>query len=299
MPEIDPYAVLGVPRTASRDEIAHAYRSLAKRYHPDAGAVPTPTMSRINEAWHLLSDPARRARWDRQHTVVEPPHWAAVPAGVDEPGRRPAPRPKAPPSRMDSPWLAAAVVAGIAMAVGGVMIGVSLAAAPPDDRATFTSDDLEMRYPSNWAAATGEPGQSEEHRVIGHLVSFPTDGDELCTTWGAACTLEAEEIPAGEASVLLIARSGGTPPVPEPVTNRPYGLDADDMIGGQPAAIERHALGPEATEFWWQLSPPGFPDRWIEVHAVVAGLGPEQDGMLGEIQKMLDSLEFRDREPAG
>ncbi len=200
---------------------------------------------------------------------------------------------------MDSPWLAAGVVAGIAIVVGGVMIGVSLAAAPPDDRATFTSDDLEMRYPSNWAAATGEPGQSEEHRVIGHLVSFPTDGDELCTTWGATCTLEAEEIPAGEASVLLIARSGGTPPVPEPVTHRPYGLDADDIIGGQPAAIERHTLGPEATEFWWQLSPPGFPDRWIEVHAVVAGLGPEQDGVLGEIGAMLESLEFRGGEPDG
>jgi hypothetical protein len=200
---------------------------------------------------------------------------------------------------MDSPWLVAGVVAGIAIVVGGAMIGVSLAAAPPDNRATFTSDDLELRYPATWSAATGEPGQSDEHRVIGHLVSFPTDGDELCTTWGATCTLEAEEIPAGEASVLLIARSGGTPPVPEPVTHRPYGLDADDIIGGQPAAIERHPLGPEATEFWWQLSPPGFPDRWIEVHAVVAGLGPEQDEMLGEIGAMLESLEFRGGEPDG
>jgi hypothetical protein len=293
VPEIDPYAVLGVPRNASRDAIAHAYRSLAKRYHPDAGAAPTPTMSRINEAWHILSDPARRARWERQHTVVEPPHWAAIPEGVEEAGRRPPPRPEAPPSRMDSPWLVAGVVALIAIVVGALMVGVSLAAAPPDDRVTFTSDDLELRFPSTWSAAAGEPGQPDEHRVIGHLVSFPTDGDELCTTWGATCSLEAEEIPAGEASVLLIARSGGAPPVPEPVTTRPYGLDADDIIGGQPAAIERHTLGPETTEIWWQLSPPGFPDRWIEVHAVVAGLGPEQDEVLQEITQMLESLKFR------
>ena len=291
MPEIDPYAVLGVSPAASREEIAHAYRSLAKRYHPDAGAEPTPTMVRINEAWHILSNPARRARWDREHTVVEPPHWAAVPAG-DSP-LRPPPRPNAPPSRMDSPWLAAGVVAGIAIVIGALMVAVSVAGAPPDDRATFTSDDLQLRYPATWSAATGEPGQSEEHRVIGHLVSFPTDGDELCTTWGVPCTLEAAEIPAGEASVLLIARSGGTPPVPEPVTHRPYGLDADAMIGGQPAAIEQHTLGHEATEFWWQLSPPGFPARWIEVHAVVAGLSPERDKVLGEIGAMLESLEFR------
>ena len=71
------------------------------------------------------------------------------------------------------------------------------------------------------------------------------------------------------------------------------------MIGGQAAAIERHELGPESIEMWWQLSPPGFPDRWIEVHAVIAGLGPEQDEVLGKIQQMLDSLEFRSGEPSG
>jgi curved DNA-binding protein len=61
VPELDPYSILGVPRTASREEIARAYRRLAKDHHPDAGAAPNPTMSRINDAWHTLSDPARRA----------------------------------------------------------------------------------------------------------------------------------------------------------------------------------------------------------------------------------------------
>ena len=35
MPNTDPYKVLGVPRTASKDEVRKAYRKLAKKYHPD------------------------------------------------------------------------------------------------------------------------------------------------------------------------------------------------------------------------------------------------------------------------
>jgi hypothetical protein len=291
--DIDPYAVLGVKRTAARAEIARAYRALARTYHPDAGAPPSPTMSRINEAWHTLSDPGRRARWDRQHTVVEPADWAPATAPVAEPIRRPL-KPDAPPSRMDSPWLVAGVLGAIAVVISVVMIGVTMASDPAQDMARFTSPEVEFNYPPDWQAAAGEPGQPEEHWVIGHLVSFPTDGGELCTTWGEPCGLEAEEIPAGEASVLIIGRAGGTPPVPEPLISRPYSLDADDMIGGQPAAIEQRQLGADAVEMWWQLSPPGFPDRWIEVHALVTGLDIERDSALGQIQGMLDSLSFRD-----
>jgi len=61
----DHYERLGVPFGATRDEIRIAYRQLARRYHPDAsGEASAARMAQINEAWRVLSDPARRAVYD-------------------------------------------------------------------------------------------------------------------------------------------------------------------------------------------------------------------------------------------
>lgn len=62
---LDPYAALGIPAGASRAEAARAHRRLAKRYHPDVNRGPAATeqMRRINEAWRILSQPARRTRY--------------------------------------------------------------------------------------------------------------------------------------------------------------------------------------------------------------------------------------------
>ena len=85
----DPYAILGVPRSADRAEIGRAYRALAKRIHPDvAGETPT-TMRDLNWAWDVLSDPARRAEWDRSHHATSASHWS--------PGAPPAAEPSADP----------------------------------------------------------------------------------------------------------------------------------------------------------------------------------------------------------
>ncbi|MEU1669252.1 J domain-containing protein [Streptomyces sparsogenes] len=63
----DFYEVLGVPRTADRDEIQRAYRTLARRYHPDVNKDPQAEerFKEINEAFSVLSDPKQRARYDR------------------------------------------------------------------------------------------------------------------------------------------------------------------------------------------------------------------------------------------
>ena len=56
----DPYQVLGVPRTASQDEIKKAYRKLALQYHPDrnnGSKEAEDKMKEINEAYAMLTDP--------------------------------------------------------------------------------------------------------------------------------------------------------------------------------------------------------------------------------------------------
>lgn len=61
------YEILGVPRTASEDDIKKAYRKLARKYHPDinktAGAEAR--FKEIGEANEVLSDPGKRARYDQ------------------------------------------------------------------------------------------------------------------------------------------------------------------------------------------------------------------------------------------
>jgi curved DNA-binding protein CbpA len=66
-----------MPRGAPRDEIAAAYRRLAKAIHPDLGADDKADMRDLNWAWHILSDPARRADWDAAHPS-SPSHWRAA-----------------------------------------------------------------------------------------------------------------------------------------------------------------------------------------------------------------------------
>ena len=64
----DYYDVFGVSRTADISEIKSAYRRLARQYHPDVSqkADAEENFKEINEAYEVLSDKGKRARFDRE-----------------------------------------------------------------------------------------------------------------------------------------------------------------------------------------------------------------------------------------
>ena len=89
----DYYDVLGTSKTATEDDIRKAYRTLARKYHPDVNPGDKSAEERfkeINEAYQVLSDPDKRKRYDQLGSnwkagsdFTPPPGWQTANTGFD------------------------------------------------------------------------------------------------------------------------------------------------------------------------------------------------------------------------
>ena len=101
MAEESYYELLQVTPTADLEIITAAYRALIRRHHPDRNPSPSAdaTTKRLNEAWEILSDPAKRAEYDRQFAAGSSSRPAPPPRPPNRPTQEtPPPRPKPSPT---------------------------------------------------------------------------------------------------------------------------------------------------------------------------------------------------------
>ena len=80
----DYYEVLGISKGASEDEIKKAYRKTAKKYHPDLhpdDPVAEAKFKECNEAYEVLGDPQKKARYDQFGFAGVDPNYGAGQGG--------------------------------------------------------------------------------------------------------------------------------------------------------------------------------------------------------------------------
>jgi hypothetical protein len=182
--EIDFYAVLGIARDASEDEVGTAYRALAKQLHPDAGAAPEQVdrFVEVTQAYDVLCDPKLRRDYDRVRTVER-----AVVAAGPTPGFKAAKAQRREFTRRRA-WLA--LVGGVAIIVAGVAVGfgvLTLRANDADERArTVAVDAVRVQLDGERYVAFDANGERfvvpeperKEPGGVGNVVTVRYDPDD-------------------------------------------------------------------------------------------------------------------------
>ena len=172
------YETLGVDPAAPPERIRAAYRELARQHHPDRASGPLDAMAEVNEAYRVLSDPARRFEYDRSIRAHGSAAGTSSAGGaragaVDDPPRPPPVAPSrlipAGPARV--PWKLMGVMAVVGSAV------ILFAASFNDSPSTETPDgilrvgscvEIEQNFDVREVACTGS------HDLVVDLV-LPTD----------------------------------------------------------------------------------------------------------------------------
>ncbi|MDN4165191.1 DnaJ domain-containing protein [Cytophagales bacterium LB-30] len=96
------YQILGIPESATPEQIRQAFKRLAVQYHPDKNPnnpQAEEVFKQVNAAYQVLSDPEQKSRYDLQllyrRTATRPPRPAQAPSTSPKP-KRPKPRPPYP-----------------------------------------------------------------------------------------------------------------------------------------------------------------------------------------------------------
>ena len=123
--DVDFYAILGVSLGAGEDEIARAFRTLAKQLHPDAGATAADVerFKDVNAAYEVLSDPRTRRDYDlvRQQVLFRPPPPTDIPPVTQRTGAFRAAKPPRGWTRSRA-WMA--LLGGVVVTLLGIAVAI-------------------------------------------------------------------------------------------------------------------------------------------------------------------------------
>jgi curved DNA-binding protein CbpA len=158
----DPYAVLGVARTATADEIRAAFRARAKALHPDKNrrSDTRADFQRLREAYAVLGRPELRQRYDLHEPGTPPPAAADRPSGTSP---RPAPKPR----RDYRYWGLVLPVVVLALLAFGLHALATRPPAGPDYEVADLEREIEAAIPRHALGFLAPPPEPAEIEISG------------------------------------------------------------------------------------------------------------------------------------
>jgi len=177
------YEVLGVPQAATADQIKKKYRELARKYHPDVIQDKTlgqRVFSQINQAYHTLADPERRAKYNSTLTSSRPatPVQAAPPAATAQAATAQArPQPAAATAKPAAAAAAPAASAQKMQAISGLLANAenTIMAGKPIEARAFCLKVLEI-----------DPRSTRALETLGDALAQMGRGEEAATQYRSA-----------------------------------------------------------------------------------------------------------------